>query len=226
MRTQDRRTRQRLGPQARTDAILAAATAAFTGDPYSEVSVGAVATAAGASEALVYRYFENKAGLYTAVVRDQLERLAAGQRAAVTALPPNTGARDHVRVTIEAVLESVKDLHVAWASPFFTGADEPAAVQDLRAHYRSELVAELTGQLRNPDYRRAQLAIAGFLGFLGAAASEWVEDGCPADDRGPLVDAALGALEGALGDWGSLRPPGPATMTTSSDGAGSAAGAG
>ena len=31
--------------------------------------------------------------------------------------------------------------------------------------------------------------------------------GCPAADRGPLVEAALGALQGALGDWGSLRPP-------------------
>lgn len=206
MRTQDRRIRQRLGPQARRDAILAAATLAFTGDAYSQVSVGAVAEAAGASEALVYKYFSNKAGLYTAVVGDQLGRLAAGQRDAVAALPPNTSARDHVRVTIEVVLDQVKDLHVAWASPFFTGADEPASVQALRLRYRSELVGDLTGQLRNPDHRRAQLAIVGFLGFLGAAAGEWVEDGCPATDRGPLVEAALGALEGALGDWGSLRP--------------------
>jgi AcrR family transcriptional regulator len=207
VRTQDRRSRQRLGPRARTDAILASATSAFTGDTYVRVSVGAVADAAGASEALVYRYFENKAGLYTAVVRDQLERLAVRQQESVAALPPGTSARDHVRLTIEAVLDHVKGLHVAWASPFFTAAYEPAAVQELRLRYRTELVAQLTGQLRNPDYRRAQLAIVGFLGYLGAAAQQWVEDGCPAADRGPLVEAALGALQGALGDWGSLRPP-------------------
>jgi AcrR family transcriptional regulator len=205
MRTQDRRARQRLSPQTRTDAILAAATAAFTVDTYDQVSVAAVASAAAASEALVYKYFGHKAGLYTAVVRGQLDRLVARQQDAVSSLPPNTSARDQVRVMVEAVLDSVTDLHAAWASPFFAGAFEPAAVQELRLRYRTALVAELTGRLRNPDQRRARTAIVGFLGFLGAAAQQWVEDGCPAADRAPLVEAALGALQGALGDWGSLR---------------------
>lgn len=207
MRTQDRRARQRLSPTARIDAILAAATDAFTSTTYDRVSVSAVADAAEASEALVYKYFDNKAGLYTAVVRAQLEALAARQHDAVARLRPNTSARDQVRVTIEAVLDHVLDRQAAWASPFFTGAYEPSAVQELRRRYRDEFVESLTDQLKNPDYRRAQLAIVGFLGYLGAAAQQWVQDGCPAADRGPLVEAALGALQGALGDWGSLRPP-------------------
>ncbi|MBI5027533.1 MAG: TetR/AcrR family transcriptional regulator, partial [Actinobacteria bacterium] len=40
---------------------------------------------------------------------------------------------------------------------------------------------------------------------LGAAAQQWASDGCPDNDRAPLVESALGSLEGALGDWGSLR---------------------
>jgi AcrR family transcriptional regulator len=207
VRTGDRRARQRLSPQQRTDAILAAATSAFTSTTYDRVSVTGVAAAAGASEALVYRYFENKSGLYTAVVRDQLDRLARHQREAVAILSPGTSARDQVRVTVEAVLDHVREVRAAWASPFFTGAYEPAAVQDLRRRYRQDFVASLTDQLQNPDYRRAQLAIVGFLGYLGAAAQQWVDDGCPDSDRSPLVEAALGALQGALGDWGSLRPP-------------------
>ncbi len=207
MRTQDRRARQRLSPPARIDAIRLAATDAFTATTYDQVSVSGVAAAAGSSEALVYRYFDSKAGLYTAVVNAQLERLATRQRDAVAQLRPHTSARDQVRVTIEAVLDHVRDRQAAWASPFFTGAYEPSAVQELRRQYRDEFVASLTDQLRNPGYRRAQLAIVGFLGYLGASAQQWVEDGCPAADRGPLVEAALGALQGALGDWGSLRPP-------------------
>ncbi len=207
MRSQDRHARQRLSPQARTDAILAAATSAFTAATYDQVSVSAIAAAAAASEALVYRYFENKPGLYTAVVRLQFERLAARQEEVVARLDPNTSSRDLVRLTIEAVLDHVKTLRAAWASPFFTGAYEPAAVQDLRRQYRRDFAAGLAERLDNPDYRRAQLAIVGFLGYLGAAAQQWVDDGCPAADRGPLVEAALGALQGALGDWGSLRPP-------------------
>jgi AcrR family transcriptional regulator len=207
MRSADRRARQRLSPQERTDAILAAAADAFTSTTYDRVSVSGVAAAAGASEALVYRYFENKSGLYTAVVRDQLDRLAARQREAVSGLRPGTSARDQVRLTIEAVLDHVRAVQAAWASPFFTGAYEPEAVQDLRRQYRQGFVASLTDQLQNPGHRRARLAIVGFLGYLGAAAQQWVDDGCPDADRGPLVEAALGALQGALGDWGSLRPP-------------------
>lgn len=205
MRSPDRRARQRLSPQERTDAILAAATSAFTSATYDEVSVAAVAHAAGASEALVYKYFDNKAGLYTAVVRDQLERLARRQREVVDQLPSHTSARDQVRVSIEAVLDHVKGLGVAWASPFFTAASEPSGVEDLRRTYRSHLVDGLVSQLHNPHERRAQLAIVGFLGFLGAAAQQWASDGCPDNDRAPLVESALGSLEGALGDWGSLR---------------------
>ncbi|PZQ38264.1 MAG: TetR/AcrR family transcriptional regulator, partial [Phenylobacterium zucineum] len=161
MRSQDRHARQRLSPQARTDAILAAATSAFTAATYDQVSVSAIAAAAAASEALVYRYFENKPGLYTAVVRLQFERLAARQEEVVARLDPNTSSRDLVRLTIEAVLDHVKTLRAAWASPFFTGAYEPAAVQDLRRQYRRDFAAGLAERLDNPDYRRAQLAIVG-----------------------------------------------------------------
>lgn len=206
MRTRDRQARQRLGPQQRTEAILAAATSAFTTSTYDQVSVSAVAAAAGASEALVYRYFESKPGLYTAVVRLQFERLATRQRDVIAERDPHS-SRDLVRLTIEAVLDHVMTLRAAWASPFFTGAYEPAAVQELRRQYRAEVAGSLADRLDNPLRRRAQLAITGFLGYLGAAAQQWVEDGCPTVDRGPLVEAALGALEGALGDWGSLRPP-------------------
>lgn len=215
MRTQDRQARQRLTPEVRTGAILAAATAAFTADTYDQVSVSAVAVAAGASEALVYKYFENKPGLYTEVVRRQFERLAARQADVVAHLHPNTSARDLVRLTIEAVLDHVKTLRAAWASPFFTAAFEPEPVQELRRRYRHEFAANLAERLDNPDYRRAQLAITGFLGYLGAAAQQWVDDDCPDADRGPLVEAALGALQGALGDWGSLRPPGSASSLPS-----------
>ena len=35
----------------------------------------------------------------------------------------------------------------------------------------------------------------------GSSARRWVHAGCPDDQRHSLVDAALGCLEGALGDW-------------------------
>lgn len=198
--------RQRLGVEARREAILTAATEAFVAATFDQVSVGAVASAAGASEALVYKYFDGKAGLYTDVVRAQLERLARRQRDADVALPPNTSVRDRLKVIIDTSLDHVQELGAGWANPFFTGPSEPESVQQLRLEYRRQLVAELTTRLHQRDSRRNRFALVGFLGFLAAASLAWVEQGCRADDREALVAAALGALEGALGDWGALKP--------------------
>ena len=55
--------RQRLSAEARREAILAAARDAFARGPYEEVSIAAIAAEAGASEPLVHRYFDGKAGL-------------------------------------------------------------------------------------------------------------------------------------------------------------------
>lgn len=198
--------RQRLSPAVRTDAILTAASQAFAANPYDQVSVAAVGRAAGASEALVYKYFESKPGLYAAVVKAQLEQLAERQRLAVAALPVSTSARDLVAVIIEATLDQVASAPAS-ASPFFSGDHEPEQVAEIRQRYRTQLTDDLLSRLRNPGWTRGRIAIIGFLGFLGAAAQNWAGAGCPAELRYPLVDAALGALQGAMGDWDLLEPP-------------------
>ncbi len=60
----DRQPRQRLDPDARRAAILSAAAEVFGAAPYAEVKIAAVAARAGASEALLYRYFAGKEELY------------------------------------------------------------------------------------------------------------------------------------------------------------------
>jgi AcrR family transcriptional regulator len=198
--------RQRLSPAVRIDAILAAATDAFATSPYDQVSVAAIGRAAGASEALVYKYFDGKTGLYAAVVKAQLEQLTQCQRAAIDELPVNSSARDLVRVIIEATLDHVASAPAS-ASPFFSGDQEPDQVAELRLRFRAQLADDLLARVRNPDWTRGRIAIIGFLGFLGAAAQHWASAGCPGELRSPLVDAALGALQGAMGDWALLQPP-------------------
>lgn len=200
--------RQRLQPADRSDSILAAATEAFAAAPYDQVSMAAIGRACGASEALVFKYFESKARLYAAVVSGELDRLADRQASAVAALPPNSSARDLVRVLIEATLEAMASAGSPSASPFFSAQVDPPEVDQLRADFRRQLAGQLSQRLRNPHWQRGQIGIVGFLGFLGAVAQQWVAAGCPPEQRGPLVDAALGALQGAIGDWDSLAPPG------------------
>ena len=59
-------------------------------------------------------------------------------------------------------------------------------------------LAEVVGGSRG---HRDDFALWGYLGFLDDACLRWVHAGCPDDQRHSLVDAALGCLEGALGDW-------------------------
>ena len=57
--------------------------------------------------------------------------------------------------------------------------------------------------LRPTAWARHEYALWGYFGFLDHACLHWVEQGCPADDRDAVAEACLGALQGALGDWGS-----------------------
>ncbi len=199
--------RLRLRPDERQQAILVAAAAAFAESPYEQVSMAAVGAACGASEALVHKYFGTKSGLYAAVVKAQLDDLAARQRGAVAALPTNSSARDLVQVLIDATLDQVDATQGRAASPFFSSELEPAEVGRLRQEFRDRMAEDLLTRLRNPGWQRGRIGVLGFLGFLGAAAQAWADTGCPAGQRGPLVEAALGALQGAIGDWDSLAPP-------------------
>ena len=73
--------------------------------------------------------------------------------------------------------------------------DEAAQV---RRQAREAAVAEVVGGSRG---HRDDFALWGYLGFLDDACLRWVRAGCPDDQRHSLIDATLGCLEGALGDW-------------------------
>mgnify|MGYP001599316165 CR=1 FL=1 len=188
--------RRRLGPEERRAAILTAARRAFAAAPYAQVSVPDVARAAHGSPAIVFHYFGSKEGLYAAVLADDLAALAARQQAADEALPPHSSARDRARTWVLAHLD-----HVAARTTRSAPREEPPAAAETRAASRANDLAFLTGLLNPTDAARDRFALLGFLGFLDAAGAAWASHDCPEDDRHPLVDAALGALEGALGDW-------------------------
>lgn len=198
----DRQPRQRLAPDERREAIRAAAADLFGQRGYAGVSVAEVARGAGASEALVYRYFDGKPALHAAVVGDAIHALAAEQRAADAALGPHTSARDRVRTSLSIYLDFVATHPVGWAARYGEEAEYPRASRDLLARARAAYVAALRAILLPGQGARHEFAMWGYFGFLDASCQLWVEHACPAEERDRLIDAALGALEGALGDWG------------------------
>lgn len=196
----DRAPRRRLSVAERRRQILEAAARLYATTPYAQVPVSRVAEAADASAALVFHYFGSKAGLYEAVVDDTVRRLVDDQRAADAMLPDGVPARDRVRASLLVYLDHIAGHPHTWATPL-TGGEEPAEVVGMRRSVRAGYVEALDQILGPSVSARHDYALWGYFGFLDQACLRWVERGCPADDRHQLVDAALGALEGALGDW-------------------------
>lgn len=197
----DRRPRSRLDPDSRRAAILDAAAETFASHPYAEVTVAAIARRAAASDALLYRYFSGKEDLYAEIVQLSIDRLLAAQAAALAALPAGVPVRDRVREATGVYLDHIATHPGAWAMPLRSPGTEPSAAAALRLDARRDYVRRLQDLLAPSAQPRHEYALWGFFGFLDAACLHWVGRGCPDDDRHSLVDAALGALEGALGDW-------------------------
>ncbi|MDO5083933.1 TetR/AcrR family transcriptional regulator [Arachnia propionica] len=197
----DKKQRLRLDPGSRRTAILDAAGKLFASRPYPEVTVAAIAEAAGGSGALVYRYFDGKEGLYAELVHRAIAGLMERQEEAIRTLGEHTCARDRVRAALIVLLDHIASQPRAWAFPFREPGGEPAAVLELRVDARKRYVAELGALLSPSEQWRHDYALWGWLGHVDAACLRWVDQGCPADHRWALLDSLLGALEGALGDW-------------------------
>lgn len=194
--------RRRLSTDERRAAILAAARTAFGDAAYAEVSTAQVAAMSGSSPGLVFHYFGSKAQLYAAAVQASIVELRARQADLLAELPARVPVRDRVRVGIEAILDHVAAHPRAWSLPL-VGGEEPAEALAVRREARSAQVEILRTLLPVTEgWARHEYALAGVVGFVDQACVRWVDAGCPEDERGPLVDAALGALQGALGDWG------------------------
>ena len=187
---------------ARREQLLDVALDLFSSQGFDATSTQQIATAAGVTQGLVFHYFGSKAGLYEQIVRETLDRLATRIIAADAARPPNTSARDRVRATLLVYLDHIASHPRAWASPLVDG-EEPREAMALRRAAQQGYVVGLREILAPSEATRHDYALRGYFGFLEFACLAWVERGCPDDERHPLVEAALGALEGALGDWGS-----------------------
>lgn len=156
--------------------------------------MASVAELAGASEALLYRYFGSKAGLYVEVIRATMATVGERQRQATAALPADATARDRVATSLSVYLDHVALAAEGWASPFLMPGNDPAeavaARNEIRAEYVDALRA-LFGPGAPNDY-----VLNGYFGFLDAACLVWVTKGYPDRERPALLAACLAALFG------------------------------
>ena len=190
-----------MDPAERRELILSAASRAFASRPYEEVSLAEIAEEAQASEALVHKYFVGKAGIYAQVLQGAVDELAERTRQADAALPEGASARDRVRASVLTYLDFIAERSLGWMAYQILAGHEPGEAARVRQEAREAAVRALAEVVGGSRGHRDDFAFWGYLGFLDDACLRWVRAGCPDDQRHSLVDAALGCLEGALGDW-------------------------
>lgn len=188
-------SRRRLPVEQRRAQILDTAGAMFAEYGYNAVSTHAVAQECGVSEGLLFHHFPSKAEIYAAVVARRFDRLDEEMERAAAQLPQNSPKRDTVRALLVTYLDHIAADPLSWAA--VTRGDTPAEAQFVRIERRDGVVDKLLALVGDRP-----IAVSGFLGFVQAVCLDWVDAGCPDESRELIIAAALGALEGTLGDWG------------------------
>ncbi|WP_177238908.1 TetR/AcrR family transcriptional regulator [Pseudonocardia ammonioxydans] len=135
---------------------------------YAEVEISDIAARAGVSRGLLYRYFPDKAGLFAAVVRSQLDGMAeltytSGSAAAGT-------ASERILAGLDAYFDYIV-AHPNWYRALYrggTGVDSQVRAMVENAYERqAEQILEQLG-LESPDSEQV-VAVRCWIAFLATA---------------------------------------------------------
>ncbi|MEZ4451597.1 MAG: helix-turn-helix domain-containing protein [Nannocystaceae bacterium] len=184
---------RRLHVDERRGQLLELGLTLFANTTYDELSIDAIAEAAGISKGLLYHYFSSKRDFYVETVRLAVARLLEAARAATD---------DRISpALLERGLDTFLDFAERHGRPFVSllrgglGADpEVAAIID---GTRDALLQRALDRLSLADNRRAQVALRGWIGFCEVTSLDWLEHGRDLD-RGELRDLMAQMLVAAL----------------------------
>lgn len=184
--------RRRLEPAARRDELIAAGAELFAARPYDAVRMDEVARRAGASRALLYRYFPAKRDLFEAVYREAAARLLDA-----SPLRPELGLYEQLTAALDAHLDYfAAHRHAVLAANRVLAGDPviQAVIGDELAVLRDRLVEAtgLTGRTRE----LFRTALAAWLVYVRVLCVSWLAEQRMTRDE--LRAMCLGALHGSL----------------------------
>jgi AcrR family transcriptional regulator len=189
-------TRRLLRREERQAQILTAAAAAFARGGYASTSMEDVAAEAGITRLIVYRHFDSKEALYTAVLTRVTERLAEEWTEGIA-----RGDHGYAFRTILTVAREQPDgyrllfEHAAREPQFRTFAEQVHLVQVTLA---DEI---LGGNVPDPEFRR--WATRTVVGYINDSVLAWLEVGDPARDE-EFVERATDGLVAMFASWTGL----------------------
>lgn len=192
--------RSRMAPEQRQALIISAAIDIFSTSAYEATPLAHIAKAAGTSEALIHKYFDNKATLYAQALATTYRELRERQK---DADHPEHATRERICTGLMVYLDFLAEQPPGWAAILAHPGNEPQPAVEVRTNAIQDYATTIVDMIGGIHLDRDLYAINGFFGFLAVACLRWIEQGCPDDHRHSLIDAALGGLQGALGDWRS-----------------------
>lgn len=227
--------RTRLEPADRRRELLDVAERLARQDGLASLSTQAVATAAGASKALVFHYFGSVVGLQRAVVEEVVTELLAALGAHGDAADP-AGARDadadpddadadadqdRPVVVLDAFITAVTARRELWTDIWRGALHDDAQTQEILDDARSTLVDRLArrssalrgrpgaqpGGAAPLDPEALALLSRGWVALAENVTAGWLA-GSPLD-QSELRDLLVRSLSAVLGDTASPPPPHP-----------------
>lgn len=193
-----REPRVRLDVEERRGQLIELGLQHFGERAYDDVSIDAIAEAAGISKGLLYHYFPTKRAYYAATVKEGAARLVASTVAGDTADPLAS-----LEAGLDAYLTYVKAHARAYATLMRSGVgvDPEIAriVDETRATFVDRLIAGFAGSERSVllDAPIVRLALRGWVGFAEAASLGWVE-AIAAGAEAPSQEEVRTLLGGAM----------------------------
>ncbi|MDQ6820191.1 MAG: TetR/AcrR family transcriptional regulator [Actinomycetota bacterium] len=164
----------------------------FAEHSYDELSMAAIARAAGISKALLYHYFHSKQAFFQATLA-----AAAEQVRELTEPDPNLPPAEALRVSLDAYLGWIERNQLAYTK-LIQGATSHAEVRVLIDQIRDATSARIVEGMAagRPVPPLARAAVRAWLWYMDGACMDWAEHGDYTREQ--LRDLLLGTLLGAL----------------------------
>ncbi|WP_433416956.1 TetR/AcrR family transcriptional regulator [Microtetraspora malaysiensis] len=189
-----RPVRRRLSVDRRREELITAALELFSRREAEDVSIDDVATAAGASRALVYHYFGGKQELYLASLRSAAEELEARLR-------PEGAGRPVERLSqaLSRYFDFVEE-HAAGFAALLKGgpANRAGEVGEIVEHVRRRLLRMIIDEMRVADPGPVlRITLRSWIASVETAALDWLEhrDMERSELERMLVDHMIALLE-------------------------------
>jgi AcrR family transcriptional regulator len=193
--------RTRLEVDVRRAQLLQLGRELFARHAYEELSIGAIARAAGISKGLLYHYFSSKRVFYIESVRE-----AAGELLRQTMPPDELTPLERLRAGIDAYLDYVERHRSVFAAhlwrPIVHDAEASLVAERVRIQFFDRIFSDAS---RTPIGRNA---LRGWIGFIEACVVDWIEN--PELTRSELTTMFVRMFEGIVHSNVNVNVPVPA----------------